>query len=53
LAQDRLPHTFSAGEVGFDGGFEFVDDGQAVIDSRYDTFLSVQGWKPGRPSQVP
>ena len=32
LPENGLPQAVGAGEVGFDGGFEFVDDGQAALD---------------------
>jgi hypothetical protein len=37
--KNRLPQAVGAGEVGFDGGFEFFDDGQAVLDFGHDRFL--------------
>ena len=32
-----------AGEVGFDGGFEFVDDRQAALDFRHNAALFREG----------
>ncbi len=32
MLEDRLPQAVGAGEVGFDGGFKFLNDGQAAID---------------------
>ena len=43
--ENRLAQTVGAGEVGFDGCFEFFDDGQAALDFGDDLFLFVMGRK--------
>ena len=40
LAQNGLPQAVGAGEVGLDGCFEFVDDGQAALDFGHDLLVA-------------
>jgi hypothetical protein len=40
-----LSHPFGAGEVGFDGGFEFLDDGKAALNFGYDALVLAGGWQ--------
>jgi hypothetical protein len=45
-----LPQSVGAGEVGFDGGFEFLDNGQAALDFSDDAVLfherRKRNWQP-------
>lgn len=48
LTQYGLPQTVGAGEVGLDGGFEFLDDGQAALDFGHDLSLFDERWERDR-----
>ena len=52
--QDRLSQALSALEVGFDGGFEFFGDGEAVVDFGYYLTLLVKRrkWNANRFNQT-
>ena len=45
MSQHRLPQAFGANEVGLDGGFEFLDGGQAALDFGNDRALFSKVWK--------
>ena len=42
--EDGLPQTVGGGEVGFNGGVESLDDGQAALDSVDDGLLLDGRW---------
>ena len=43
--KNRLAQSVGANEVGFDGTFEFLNDGQAALDFGNDRALFSKVWK--------